>query len=187
MWGSVNAISSGAWCRRAFSKVNGVNWPAMGHASPYARPHGVYRAADPERFVAVSCEHQHQRDALGSLLGEPDEERLDAAVSSWVAQRTAAAAEAALIDAGVPASVVARPTDLHRDPQLQHRRFFVELDHPTLGRTPFDGPATQFSATPTMLFEAGPTIGQHTDEVLTDLLGFDRAQIERFAAAEVLR
>ncbi|MGI9603502.1 MAG: CoA transferase, partial [Acidimicrobiales bacterium] len=165
--------------------VNGVTWPAMGHRSPYADPQGVFATNETERYVAVACETDEQRRRLDTVLG-PGGDRHDR-LAEWTARLPATEAVAELVDAGVPASMVARPTDLRSDPQLDHRRFFVDLDHPTLGRTSFDGPATAFSATPPMLFESGPTIGQHTREVLTDLLGFQATEVAAFETAQVLR
>ena len=167
--------------------VNGVCWPAMGHRSLHADPHGVYGAAEGERYVAVACETDEQRRALRDLLEVEGDGELEGPLSGWIASRLGHRAVSELIDHAVPAALVARPTDLHSDPQLEHRGFFVELDHPTLGPTRFDGPATRFSATPSMLFAPGPTIGQHTDVVLTDLLGYERAEVAAFEEAQVLR
>jgi benzylsuccinate CoA-transferase BbsF subunit len=67
--------------------------------------------------------------------------------------------------AGVPSHLVSRPTDLFEDPQLQHRGFFVTLDHPVMGPTPYDGPITRFSRTPAQLHRPGPLLGQHSAEI----------------------
>ena len=88
--------------------------------------------------------------------------------------------------AGVPASVVLRPTDLYEDPQLATRRFFVTLDHSVMGPTPYDGPATIFSETPAVLRKAAPALGEDTHEVLRDLLGLTPGEIADYAAAGAL-
>ena len=79
-----------------------------------------------------------------------------------------------------------RATDLHRDPQLAARGFFVELDHPTLGGRRFDGAVTHFGATPARPSHAGPTIGQHTFDALRDVLGLGEDEIVELAAAGAL-
>jgi benzylsuccinate CoA-transferase BbsF subunit len=71
----------------------------------------------------------------------------------------------------VPSYAVLRPTDLHEDPQLRHRGFFVTLDHPVMGPTPYDGPATLFSRTPARLRSPAPLLGQHSDAVRRMLEG----------------
>ena len=92
----------------------------------------------------------------------------------------------ALAAAGVPVSLVQRPTDLYDDPQLVHRKFFVTLDHCEMGPTPYDGPVTIFSATPAVLRKAAPCLGEDTEEILSDLLGVDDVTIQAAAAAGAL-
>ena len=86
----------------------------------------------------------------------------------------------------MPAYVVLRATDLHDDPQLLGSGFFVDLDHRCIGRVRLDGPVTRFSETPTAPTHAGPTIGQHTFEVLTGMLGYDDDEVAELAAAGAL-
>ncbi|MCU0274488.1 MAG: CoA transferase, partial [Acidimicrobiales bacterium] len=77
-------------------------------------------------------------------------------------------------------------TDLTADAQLAHRGFFVELDHPAIGRVRFDGPVSRFSVTPHRPTHAGPTIGQHTEHVLRDHLGYTDDEISELAATGAL-
>ena len=72
------------------------------------------------------------------------------------------------------------------DAQLAHRRFFVELDHPRIGRVHCDGPVSILSATPHRPTHAGPTIGQHTELVLREHLGYTEDEISELAAAGAL-
>ena len=94
-----------------------------------------------------------QRDAIESELAR------------WCADQDVFELADRLQRAGVPSYPVARPTDLFEDPQLQHRGFFVTLDHPVMGPTPYDGPVTRFSRTPAQLRRPGPLLGQHSDEI----------------------
>ena len=88
--------------------------------------------------------------------------------------------------AGVPASVVQRPSDLYNDAQLAHRGFFVTLEHREMGPTPYDGPVTHLSATPAILRRAAPCLGEHTEQVLTDLLGLSAEEVAEYAATGAL-
>ena len=90
-----------------------------------------------------------------------------------------------MIAAGVPASVAQRPTELHEDPNLAARGFFVTLNHSECGPVPYDGFMTRFSAKPKMLHKAAPCVGEDTEYVLRELLGLDADTIAEHAAQGV--
>jgi crotonobetainyl-CoA:carnitine CoA-transferase CaiB-like acyl-CoA transferase len=185
--------------------VNGRVAGLRGADSDRACPHGAYATAGTERFIAVAVENPAQWRALcevlpslPSLTALPVEAlddlpaRLARRADLETAMATACAAEDAfalgerLRRAGVPAYPVLRATDLTADPQLTHRGFFVELDHPVVGPLRYDGPTTILSATPHRPLHAGPTIGQHTAEVLRVHLGYDDDEIGALAATGAL-
>ena len=66
------------------------------------------------------------------------------------------------------------------------RGFFVELDHPRVGKALYDGPVTLFSATPARITCAGPAVGHDTFEVMTRILGYGEDAVAELAAAGVL-
>ena len=78
------------------------------------------------------------------------------------------------------------PWTITADPQLAARNFFVELDHGGFGKSIFDGPVTTFSKTPSRPTAAGPLIGEHTFEVMKDILGYSDDEISEMAAAGAL-
>lgn len=168
-----------------------------GHDSARACPHGVYQAEGKERYLAIAVEEEAhwqaltatvpglspfaQLDSYPARLARRDE--IDRAIRAWCAPRDAFEAVDVLLAAGVPASVIARPSDLYNDPQLAHRGFFVTCEHAVMGPTPYDGPVTSFSATPPQL-TAGPIIGEHNDYVLSEILRLDPEQIAEAAIGE---
>jgi benzylsuccinate CoA-transferase BbsF subunit len=182
--------------------VNGHVLDRAGHDSQRACPHGVYATRGSERYVAIAAETSGQWRALCELvpglaeLASPEldllsarigmRQELDAALSSWCLGREPFELADSLRAAGVPSYVVMRATDLHEDPQLLARDFFVDLDHPHLGRVRLDGPVTRFSGTPSAPTHAGPTMGQHTFEILTEVLGYDADEAANLAAAGAL-
>ena len=108
---------------------------------------------------------------------------VEADADEW---RDAFEAADSLREAGVPAYVPLRATDLQSDPQLAARNFFVELDHEEMGPMRYDGAVTRFSETPAQPTWAGPTIGQHSFQVMRDILGYGEDEIAAIAAAGAL-
>ena len=151
----------------------------LGQASPWLHPHGVFACAGEERYLALAAETDAERAALAGLLGGES-------LGRWCRRHDAFAAARQLRAAGVPAHAVLRPSDLYEDEQLAQRGFFVTLDHPVMGPTPYDGPATIFSRTPAQLRSPAPCLGQHNDEVLAELLGMGAATIAELRTAGAL-
>ncbi|HJP40422.1 MAG TPA: CoA transferase [Dehalococcoidia bacterium] len=170
-----------------------------GHTSPFNCPHGIYRCRGHERYVAIEIDTETQLAALTVAMGlnalegpkfssvdarRAENQRTDKAIALWCAEKDAFEAEEILVDAGVPAAVVQRPSDLYCDPQLAHRGFFVTCQHSEMGPTPYDGPVTTFSVTPAKL-SAGPGLGEHTEMVLSEILGFSDDEITEYTIAGV--
>ena len=166
--------------------VNGRIAGLAGHGSERARPHGVYRADGRERYVALSVETDEQWHALRGLAPGLASRDDDAALAAWLRGQEPFACAERLRRAGVPAYVVLRAPDLHRDPQLLHRGFFVPLDHPRVGPALYDGPVTLFSETPAVLRNSGPAVGQDTFDVMTRILRYGEEETAELAAAGVL-
>ena len=76
--------------------------------------------------------------------------------------------------------------DCFEDPQLVHRRHFVSVTHAAQGTTVVEGSRFQLSRTPARVERGAPVIGEHTWEVLTELLGYDSERVVDLAAAELL-
>jgi len=176
--------------------ANGTVYTAAGHASGRAALHGVYQASGEERYVAITAEIAAEWHALCDVVAPGAKgcaqlewppapgATLDEAVRAWCLPRDPWELVEQLTTAGVPAAVVARPSDLYHDPQLAHRRFFVTCEHGVMGPTPYDGPVTIFSETPPA-FTAAPCLGEHTDLVLREILHMEDDEITDYAAAGV--
>ena len=83
-------------------------------------------------------------------------------------------------------SIVNTVDDLPDDPQVQANNYVVDLDHPHHGPTKVVGVPVGLSKTPGSVRTAAPELGQHTEEVLLNVLGWDWDRIGALIEAEVI-
>jgi crotonobetainyl-CoA:carnitine CoA-transferase CaiB-like acyl-CoA transferase len=175
-------------------QVNGRVQRARGNDVGYA-PSGVYPCAGDDRWIALAAPNDARFDALAALVGPAlrdarfasaaarVEERaaLDAAIAAWTAPRERDELEAELQGAGVPAHRVSTSADLFADPQLAARGHFVVCEHPELGPVPVESARIRLSRSAHRTAWPGPTLGQHNQRVLSELLGMSDAEIGQLA------
>jgi crotonobetainyl-CoA:carnitine CoA-transferase CaiB-like acyl-CoA transferase len=139
-----------------------------------ARLHGVFPCADEgdvrDRWVAIACWTDDELARLHEIAGTD--------IAAWTASRTRIAVAQQLQSAGIEAVPVQDFGDLHDDAQLTHRGHFEAQTHPFLGDGLYEHNGFRLSACPSGYERAGPTLGQDTDWVLTELLDLDPAACE---------
>jgi crotonobetainyl-CoA:carnitine CoA-transferase CaiB-like acyl-CoA transferase len=180
--------------------VNGRVTERMGNDDVRFAPHGVYPSLGDDQWIAIVCETDEQwRNLCGVLGGDArrlsdlpiahrlaERRTLDELVSSWSATRPAGEAADELQAAGVPAHQVADSMSAVADPQLRHRRHFVQVPHGKLGTTWMEGSRFTLSRTPARMWRAGPTFGEDSSEILAKTLGYDADRIAELAIAGIL-
>lgn len=92
----------------------------------------------------------------------------------------------ALEAAGVPSGPINNIKQVFEEPQVVARGMKVELDHPTAGRVPLVASPMRFSATPIEHKVPPPVLGQHTAEILREVLGKNDAEIEKLRSAGIV-
>ena len=113
-------------------------------------------------------------------------QEIDAALGAYCAEEQSFELSERLREAGVPAYAVLRAMDFYDDKQLEDRGFFIELEHAGFGKSTFDGAVTIFSKTPAAPTRAGPLIGEHTFQVMKEILGYSDDEISEIAATGAL-
>ena len=183
-------------------QIDGTTPRRDGNNAPDAAPHNIYPCAGEDQWCAIAVESDAQWQALRGALGNPawaadpalastsgripQRAAIDAGLSAWTRLRTPHEVMAALQAAGVPAGAVQRSSDLLRDPQLQHRRFFRPLQHPEMGEVPYEGHQFRIDGYDSGPRLPAPCLGEHSIEVLRDLLGMDDEEIAAVAAGGAL-
>ncbi|MGC4907907.1 CoA transferase [Streptomyces cyaneofuscatus] len=171
--------------------------PAHPNRSPHAVPHGVYPVIGDDRWVAVSVTDEAQWRTLAHLAGLPcaegdvdvrrtHEDEIDAALAAWTSRQDGHELAELLQAEGVGAAVVATGQDLvEADEQLAARGFYPTLDHPLTGPVRHEGIVARLAETPGGLDRPAPLLGEHTHEVLRELLGLNDEQLVALAAEGV--
>jgi benzylsuccinate CoA-transferase BbsF subunit len=182
-----------------------------GNRHPDLVPHGVFPCLpEPERarrypnggsgaegWVAISCADDEQWRSLVHLTGVPhedrwatasgrraDEEQIEALLTSWTGSRRGRDIVAQLQPHVACAPVLGVP-ELHSDPQICHRGYWVPLDHPVYGQVPYSGMQSTMSRTPGTVPGPAPCLGEHTWFVLESILGLDGDTIAALLVDEV--
>ena len=86
----------------------------------------------------------------------------------------------------VPAHRVLYAPEVVKDPQLAHRNHFAKVPHPIHGTSWAERSSIQLSRTPGSPKWAGPTIGQHLNEILVDILQYDDKRIAELITSGAL-
>ena len=149
-----------------------------------------YRARD--GWVVISAAGREMAARLMKIVGDDADDtpmlgggpadRRRALVDQWCAEHTKDEICATLHDAGIPCGPVRTIPEVARDPHLWEREMLVKKDDAVAGEMYLPGATIKFSKTPTPVGEV-PTPGQHTDEVLSRLLGYDRATLDSLRQA----
>jgi crotonobetainyl-CoA:carnitine CoA-transferase CaiB-like acyl-CoA transferase len=182
--------------------MNGVQPERAGNRDPHMAPHGIFRAAGEDRWVAVAVEDDAAWPRLAAAIGHPEladdpryrtvvdrkrhEDELEALLTEWTGARTPEEATALLQAAGVAAFTVASNRDLAEDPHLAARDFFVDLAHPEVGTRRHIGVPWRMSESEVRVRRPAPCLGADTDAVLRDVLGYSEAEVASLRAAAAL-
>lgn len=177
-------------------QVTGEEMTRSGNRKQGSIVHGVYPCAGDERWIAIEAIDEDQWRALCEVLGDPEgltnaraagDKNLDDAIAALTAPFDPFELMGKFRIAGVPAGVANKASDLLEDDVFADRDHFWPLDHAEMGTLKYNGPAYRFEKTPSELRFASPRLGEHTELVMTDILGFDTAAIERFRAEGLLQ
>ena len=173
----------------------------LGSRNGVNAPRNVYRAKD-GRWIAIAASVQEIARRCFAAIGRPEliedprfatakdrvahVEEVDSIVADWVADRTRDEALSTLVDAGVAAAAVMDVRDLFEDPHVAARDMIPRVEHKQLGSVRMHGVVPRLSGSPGAIRSPGPEVGEHTDEVLRELLDISDERLAQLRADQII-
>lgn len=175
--------------------------PVIGNGHRHYAPHGVYRCAGPDEWIAIACCDDAQWQSLADVLGLDASERtnwldvaarkadaaaLDARIEAFAGGWAKCALMERLQAVGVPAGAVMIAPEFMADAHNVARGYFTEMAAPHV-------PANRYPGMPMLLdgargkgFRLAPKLGEHNAHVVMTLLGRSEGAYRKLVAAGVL-
>jgi benzylsuccinate CoA-transferase BbsF subunit len=183
--------------------VNGRIATPSGNHKAGAAPYGSYPCAGEDTWCAISVRREQEWQRFCQAIGSPawclderfasplarqrHEPELDRLVGEWTSQRTSDQVMDVLQAAGVAAAPIQDVEDQLRNPHFAARKLFVSLDEPEMGEVLTEYPPVRLSETPAQVRAHAPLLGEHTEQVLRDVLHLDEQTIAQLTEEGVLR
>jgi formyl-CoA transferase/succinyl-CoA--D-citramalate CoA-transferase len=181
-------------------ELGGVVRTRSGSVLPGVAPSNVYSTSDgAELVIAANADSVFTR--LCKAMGDPglaDDPRfathggrgenmgaIDEIITAWSAARPCDEVLAILDEHGVPAGRIFTAPDMLRDPQYLARDMVRRVTSTQGWDVPMMGVVPRFSETPGSIRHPGPRLGEHTDEVLGELLGLHAEELDELRATGV--
>ncbi len=172
----------------------------IGNLHPNIVPYQPFRAADGELILACGNDGQYRKfcevagcpelasDARFATNGKRVENRdeLTRLLGAVFKKGTKSEWLDLLEAAGIPNGPINDIAQVFEEPQVKARGVKIELEHAAAGRLPLVASPMRFSGTPIEYRHAPPLLGEHTEEVLRDLLGKNDNEVARLWEAKVI-
>jgi crotonobetainyl-CoA:carnitine CoA-transferase CaiB-like acyl-CoA transferase len=173
-----------------------------GNTHPVFAPQGIYPCKD-DKWIAISCKTDAQWLALAAAVNKPEwfaadstfsrvetrasnRDQIDRSIGDWTRSQDHLELMHRLQHLGIPAGAVMDGPDLLDDPQLAARGSLLAQDRPELGVKHYPNQPFRFRFAAPAANVRAPLLGEHTEEILTDLVGLTPDDIADLTTADVI-
>ena len=165
----------------------------QGNKAPNASPQGLYKTSGDDAWLAISIQNNQQWKALTEQINsdlanydrEKDTEKIDEIIRAWAQTQDAETAAESLWNASIPVAPCMHFNDSGKTTQHQNRNFLQTYEHPITGHTPYLSYPFHLNGTHLPLGGPAPILGEHTNEILTQL-GYTQEQLEELESNGVI-
>jgi CoA:oxalate CoA-transferase len=172
----------------------------IGARHPSITPFDIFKAKDGYLVIAAGNDGIWKRLCLAigknEWINDPrfvtnplrcqNEAALKKLIEEYTQERTRWDTAKLLLDNDVPAAPVYNVAEAVDDPHLNARGMIIEFDQPQYGKVKVAGCPIKFSETPITTYTPAPLLGQHNEELLAQLLGYSKVQIDALRVAGVI-
>ena len=154
-------------------------------------PGGIMPCKD--GYIVVVTPEEHQWNSLVKLIGDPqwakedwcqgplsraeNAEEINERIIEWTMDHSKEEIFRRGQALSCPIAPVNTAADIYHSEQFKSRNFFVEMEHPAVGKIPFPSSSFRFSKTPWKLLRAAPLLGEHNEEIYGRLLGISQEEL----------
>ncbi len=181
--------------------MSGIVSGRDGNAHPLYAPYDCFETKD-GKYVVIAGHWEKQWENLCNAMKRNDlleDSRFDtmwgrsehyddlkSTISNWTISLERDEIVRILIEYDVPAAPVNTVDDIFNCPQVKARNMLVETKHPISGSMKIAGIPAKLSGTPGRIETAAPLLGEHTDEILKGILGYDDSKIKALRTEKVI-
>lgn len=180
--------------------VNGVAPGPIGNRHPSITPFEAFQAKDGYVIIAVGNDRLWKKfcDLIGRQELIEDErfitnakrtenqKQLKGILDTIFPAKTVDEWLEAIDGAGIPCGPINTIDRVMKDPQVLAREMMVEVEHPVAGKFKMPGIPIKLSETPGEVESPSPLLGQHTEEILNELLGLSKEDVAKLKAEGAL-
>ena len=174
--------------------TSGIVPGPLGNRHPSITPFSSYTASD--GYIIVGAGNDRLWERLCNILERPDlikdprfdnngnrttnAKELGNILNGIFKARTINEWLGILEEAGLPCAPINTIDKIVNDPHIAARNMIVEVEHPVAGKLKMPGVPVKMSATPGTVETHAPLLGQHTGEILKEMLGWDQERVDSF-------
>ena len=191
-----------AWLANVGSNylISGEKPMRYGNAHPNIVPYQTFKASDGYFALGIGndgqwkqfCERAEKKEWAEDDLFKTNANRVEnrkiliPLLDELFLQNEIAHWLSILESVGVPCGPINTIDQLFDDPQVQAREMVIQVDHPSAGVINMVASPLKIPTAPVKVRLPPPTLGEHTEKILHDLLGFDRNTVEELKTSQVI-